>query len=129
MDALTPARTEAGAGELRDLMQHRIEHALRQRVRYRYVRPRVLRDGQGYRVESPCCSRTVDPSGGTIAIALLVPRPEADSGAGPQGNAPVQWCLYARDDARSTWVPRFEHRHVDALLDLLCVDAQRQFWR
>jgi hypothetical protein len=29
-----------------DLLQHRLQHALRQRVRYRYVKPNVLLEGR-----------------------------------------------------------------------------------
>ena len=61
------------SGQVHDLLQHRLERALRERVRYRYVTPNVLREGTSYRIQSPCCSRTVDPSGGVIDIALLVP--------------------------------------------------------
>ena len=51
----------------------RIERALGRRERYRYVTPQVIPDEEehGYRIESPCCSRNVEPSGGIIDIALL----------------------------------------------------------
>lgn len=104
------------SAQVRDFIQHRLERALRQRLRYRYVRPRVLREGESYRIESPCCSRNVDPGGGMIDIALLVP------------GAAQRWCLCARDHANSTWVPRFQDQPLAQLLDLLCVDSERQFW-
>jgi hypothetical protein len=49
----------------------RIQRALTQRQRYRYVSPCVRKEADGYRIESPCCSRTVDQSGGVIDIARL----------------------------------------------------------
>lgn len=98
-----------------DLLQHRLERALRQRVRYRYVRPNVLAEGSGYRIQSPCCSRTVDPSGGLIDIALL--RLEGKC-----------WHLCARDHTTHTWVERFQNESLDTVLNLLCVDSEREFW-
>lgn len=106
----------AASGPVRDLMQHRLERALRERVRYRYVQPRVLREGESFRIQSPCCSRNVDPSGGMIDIALLVP------------SAGQRWCLSARDHVNGTWVSRFKDEPLDALLDVLCIDKERQFW-
>jgi hypothetical protein len=104
------------SGQVHDLMQHRLERALRERVRYRYVQPNVLVEGNSYRIESPCCSRKVDPTGGMINIALLVPH---------EGN---RWCLCSRDHVNHTWVARFQNESLDAVLDLLCVDSDRQFW-
>ena len=104
------------SAQLVDLMVHRMERALRERVRYRYVRPQVLREGESYRIQSPCCSRNVDPNGGLIDIALLVPH---------EGGT---WCLCARDHANSAWVARFQDASLDVLLDRLCVDDERQFW-
>jgi hypothetical protein len=104
------------SGQVHDLMQHRLERALRERVRYRYVQPNVRVEGESYRIESPCCSRKVDPTGGMIDIALLVPH---------AGNS---WCLCSRDHANHTWVARFQHESLDTALDLLCIDSDRQFW-
>ncbi|WP_309568741.1 hypothetical protein [Paraburkholderia sp. BL6669N2] len=42
-----PPRDGLRAGRPFDLTQRQIEQALRERTRYRYVVPRVLRDGQG----------------------------------------------------------------------------------
>jgi hypothetical protein len=104
------------SGQVHNLMQHRLERALRERVRYRYVRPNVLLEGDSYRIESPCCSRKVDPTGGMINIALLVPH---------EGS---RWCLCSRDHTNQTWVARFQNESLDTVLDLLCVDSERQFW-
>ena len=101
---------------VRNLTLHRVQRALRQRVRYRYVRPVVSLEGDALRIQSPCCSRTVDPSGGLIDIALLV----------PQGSN--QWCLCSRDHARHEWVPRLRQVPLDTVLNVLCLDQDRQFW-
>ena len=104
------------SGQVHDLLQHRLERALRERVRYRYVQPNVLVEDNSYRIQSPCCSRKVDPTGGVIDIALLVPHKDNS------------WCLCSRDHANKTWVARFQSESLDAVLDLLCVDTERQFW-
>ena len=105
------------SGPVYDLLQHRLARALRARVRYRYVQPRVLlEEGGSYRIQSPCCSRTVDAAGGLIDIALLVPH---------EGQ---HWCLCSRDHAGQRWVTRCQNQSLDAVLDLLCVDRERAFW-
>lgn len=106
----------AGAGPVVDFTWQQIERALRNRVRYRYVHPRVAREPEGYRIESPCCSRNVDPTGGVINIAWLA--------RGADG----LWRLYARDRAMRRWVEQCESEDLPALLDVLCVDAARVFW-
>jgi hypothetical protein len=111
-----PAIVVNASTQVANLTQHRLARALRKRVRYRYVKPRVLREGRGFRIQSPCCSRKVDPAGGMIDIALLVPH---------EGNS---WCLCSRDHASSTWVPQLQDQPLDVLLELLCSDPQRQFW-
>ena len=113
MSAAAPTSTRS---PVRNLTLHRVQRALRERVRYRYVRPQVLLEGQAYRIQSPCCSRKVDPQGGMIDIALLVP------------HGSNQWCLCSRDHARHEWVPRLRNAPLDALLQALCSDPERQFW-
>ncbi|WP_119154743.1 hypothetical protein [Caldimonas tepidiphila] len=104
------------AGKVASLEQARIQRALRERVRYRYVQPQVLREGSGWRVRSPCCSRNVDPAGGPIDVAWLQRL--------PQGG----WRLHARDHARSEWRRHNEAAQLAELLDTLCLDPQRIFW-
>ena len=118
----------APSAKVRDLIQHRLERALRSRVRYRYVRPQVLREANNFRIESPCCSRNVDPHGGTIDIALLVPA--SASGDVPDASFAVRqrWSLCARDHALGTWVTQCENESLDHLIELLCVDSERKFW-
>ncbi|OIQ70867.1 hypothetical protein GALL_475210 [mine drainage metagenome] len=115
MNALAGAAVSTST-QIVDLVQRRLERALRSRARYRYVQPRVLHEERGFRIQSPCCSHNVDPHGGLIDIALLVPQPQG------------RWSLCARDHASSTWVPRLENGSLDAMLNALCTDSQRQFW-
>jgi hypothetical protein len=94
----------------------RIDRALRQRVRYRYVQPTVSRhELGGWVVSSPCCSRNIDPTGGVIDIAWLEPLDDA-------------WALYFRDHVRDQWVLHDESRHLQPLLDEICLDPTRVFW-
>ena len=105
---------------LRQLTQHRIERALRERVRYRYVKPEVLSEqvgvGEAYRVQSPNCSRNIDPKGGVIDIALLV------------SHGTNVWCLCARNHAVGAWEPALQGAALDDALDALCLDPARRFW-
>lgn len=108
--------TEPTRAQVLDLVVRRVERALRERVRYRYVKPLVLRAGESYRIQSPCCSRKVDPAGGMIDIALLTPQ------------ADKHWCLYSRDHTSHSWQPQHQDTSLEALLDLLCLDSGHQFW-
>lgn len=110
------AHPPLASGQIHDLLQHRLERALRDRLRYRYVKPTVSIEGSRYRIQSPCCSRNVDPTGGVIDIALL------------EHDDHNRWCLSSRDHATGTWVLRAEGATLDAALDALCVDRDRQFW-
>jgi hypothetical protein len=112
----TVAPPEAPGGQVLDFTQRHLERALRERVRYRYVQAQVLREGEAFRIEAPCCSRNVDPEGGVIDIALLTPLGEG------------QWRLQARDHAAGQWQPFSETGPLDLLLDLLCVDELRIYW-
>lgn len=124
---VTAATTAPAGGLVVELMQRRLERALRERTRYRYVRPRVLREGDAFRIESPCCSRNVDTEGGVIDIALLVPGALRLS-RGQPGRTVQRWRLFARDHAAGAWVAQDESDELGELMDVLCVDAQRIFW-
>jgi hypothetical protein len=113
MAAAARAPTDA---QVHDLLQHRLQHALRGRVRYRYVKPTVLLEDGCYRIQSPCCSRRIDPSGGLIDIALLVPQTDK------------RWRLCSRDHVNQRWVARSQNESLSAVLDVLCSDPDRQFW-
>lgn len=103
--------------EVLALDRARIARALARRERYKYVRPRVEREGLGWKVVSPNCSRSVDPAGGEIGIAWLVP---ASNG---------QWLLHARDHAHDCWVLKAAGLRLDEALSRLCVDPNREFWQ
>jgi hypothetical protein len=94
----------------------RIEKALRERARYKYVHPRVEREGLGWKIVSPNCSRNIDPQGGEIDIAWLVPS--------SQGG----WLLYSRDHSLDCWQLRGRGA-LPALLAQLSADPQREFWQ
>lgn len=102
------------------LERRRIERALEERVRYRYVTPQLATCPGGYRVLSPCCSRNIDPLGGTIDIAWLE-RVELDGQSG-------LWRLYSKNHASSAWVRQAEGR-LHELLDILKADPCRVFWQ
>ncbi|SFK02526.1 DUF3024 domain-containing protein [Methylocapsa palsarum] len=101
-----------------DLDRKRIERALKARKRYRYVTPNVLPAPEGYRIESPCCSRNIDPEGGTIDVALVTYDAE-----------PRQWRLHRKDHSTGTWVFHSAYDRLPALLDLLNEDEGRVFWQ
>lgn len=94
-----------------------IELAIRKRKRYRYVRPTVRVVPEGILVESPCCSRRVDPQGGVIDIALLQP---LRSG---------KWKLYRRDHATGEWELHSQHERLADLLEPLKNDPEQVFWQ
>jgi hypothetical protein len=99
-----------------EFVRRRIERALRERARYRYVHPEVLCTGDGWLVVSPCCSRTVDQQGGTIDIALI------------RRIHPDFWTLAARDREADCWCTVDSGNRVDELLPQLCADPLRIFW-
>ncbi|MBI5717780.1 MAG: hypothetical protein HZC37_08845 [Burkholderiales bacterium] len=103
-------------GPLVDLARVRIERALPRRERYKYVHPRVEREGAGWKIVSPNCSRNIDPHGGEIHIAWFVPAHEG------------LWLLHARDHAQGCWRPCAAAMPIDAALTLVCEDPERVFW-
>jgi hypothetical protein len=109
---LTPPSTRVVSLDAR-----RIERALEARTRYKYVHPRVEREGLGWKVVSPNCSRNVDAQGGEIDIAWLVPH----SGGG--------WLLFSRDHAQDCWQLRHHADTLAAALAHLCADPAREFWQ
>lgn len=114
-------------GGVADFLLHRLERALRERVRYRYVRPSVLRDGLGYRIESPCCSRNVDANGGVIDIARLQPAADA-AGLALAHKGQALWQLQARDHAAGCWAEPGPAAPLPELLAQLCADTERVYW-
>jgi len=107
----------ARLGVAGDLDLRRIQKALRQRARYRYVRPSIERAPDGYRIVSPCCSRNIDAAGGTIDIAWLQFLPDT-----------ARWRLHSKDHRAQAWTLQSEGR-LHELLALLNQDPQRVFWQ
>jgi hypothetical protein len=110
------AEPAASAPGVSALDRARIARALARRARYRYVRPRVEREGLGWRVVSPNCSRNIDPSGGEIGIAWLLPASDG------------RWLLHARDHRAGCWVLKAAGLRIDEALQRLCSDPRREFW-
>ena len=107
---------QAGA-RLLSLDARRIERALQARTRYKYVHPRVEREGLGWKVVCSTCSRNIDPQGGEIDIAWLVPH---DGGG---------WLLFSRDHALDLWQLRRQGDSLPAALAHLCADPDREYWQ
>lgn len=105
------------SGAVLDLAQARIQRALAQRSRYRYVQPRLVPEGQGWKIVSPNCSRNIDKWGGDIDIAWLTPDGEGG------------WLLFARDHARRSWDLRARSRRLAEVLARLIIDRDREFWQ
>lgn len=103
------------AAPVSDFLGAFIGRALRERLRYRYVHPVVRREGEGFRIESPCCSRNVDRAGGVIDIALLRP-------------AAGRWQLCWRDHAAGAWVLHARALPLADALEAVCIDKERKFW-
>jgi Protein of unknown function (DUF3024) len=113
-----------------ELDRKRIARALAARKRYRYVSPRVrvVEGGYisprvrvvegGYIIESPCCSRKVDPSGGCIDVALLQYAP---------GENP--WRLYRKLHDLGRWHLHGTFNGLPALLQEVNTDPLRLFWQ
>lgn len=123
MSALKPASARRQAPHpaamysngVSSLDARRIERALAGRARYKYVQPRLQREGLGWAVLSPNCSRNIDAHGGEIFIAWLVP---TDDGS---------WLLHSREHAQDCWLLR-RQGPLPQLLEALCADTQREYW-
>ncbi len=96
----------------------RIERALENRKRYRYVTPQVRPVENGYLITSPCCSRNIDPSGGEIDIARLEFLEESQ-----------HWRLFQKDHAEGQWVFYADYPALAPILSVLRDDPERRFWQ
>jgi hypothetical protein len=115
--ALNPAMVRPFAHP-NDLDRKRIERSLKTRKRYRYVTPNVATTIGGYRIESPCCSRNVDPDGGLVDVALLLH--DADH---------ARWQLFRKDHGKDLWLLESTHERLPTALERLNVDPDRIFWQ
>ena len=96
----------------------RIERSLEKRKRYRYVAPTEHMVTDGYRIDSPCCSRNVDPEGGVVDVALL-----------QYMEGPQPWRLYRKQHHSGQWHLHGLYERLVELLDQLNADPQRLFWQ
>lgn len=105
----------AATADVHDMVALRITRALHARSRYRYVRPQVRREGGGWMIESPNCSRQVDPAGGLIAIAWFE----------PQGS---RWALHARQHRVQQWQLMGQGLTLEQALHQVNEDPLGRFW-
>jgi hypothetical protein len=118
MDAVVVGLGVGRTAHPNDLDLKRIERSLKSRKRYRYVKPSVSGVDGGYRIESPCCSRNIDPGGGVIDVALLLHDPHRQA-----------WQLYRKNHANGTWEYHSHYNRLIDLLELLNADPERKFWQ
>ena len=114
---IDPLPRTAAPVRVLELAPARMLRALTRRGRYKYVQPRVVREGLGWKIVSPNCSRNVDMAGGEIDIAWLVPR---DDGG---------WLVHARDHAQQCWLLKAATPTLDAALAQVCSDPLREYWQ
>lgn len=100
-----------------DIDRRRIERAIEERIRYRYVIPEVSAIDDGYLVRSPCCSRNIDASGGPIDIACFV-----------YNRLWSNWSLQYRDHTAGCWIHHSDHITLISALGPLLADPSRLFW-
>jgi hypothetical protein len=101
-----------------DLDFKRIERSLESRRRYRYVSPILLKTAGGYRIQSPCCSRNIDPDGGVIDIALLL-----------FDDRNHNWRLLRKNHILGAWEFDSVYDRLAELLLYLNEDSERRFWQ
>jgi hypothetical protein len=118
VQTLTQIPVERRVRHPNEFDRRRIERALRERKRYRYVSPSVLAVASGYRIVSPCCSRNIDADGGVIDVALLQYCDDVD-----------QWDLYRKNHSLNNWEVQKRYTRLTELLDGLREDPDRQFWQ
>lgn len=114
----TSASVISAATHPNELDRKRIERAIGNRKRYRYVSPSVDICRDGYVIRSPCCSRNVDPGGGVVDIALV-----------QYWEGPTPWAIYRRDHGTGAWCLHAVHDRLPDLLEQLNLDPLRQFWQ
>ena len=113
-----PPAARGQATQPNELDLRRILRLLEKRARYRYVMALVDTCENGYRIQSPCCSRKIDAAGGVIDIAWL----EYD----PLLNA---WNLYRKDHGLNCWQFYLRVPRLGEAIDRLNLDPERVFWQ
>ncbi len=109
---------EAPAAHPNEFDRRRIERALEGRSRYRYVAPTVTAEGAGYRIESPNCSRNIDPEGGVVDVARLTCEGERRA-----------WRLYRKNHEDDSWELHSLYPRLHEALEALTQDPHREFWQ
>ncbi|MEJ1964576.1 MAG: DUF3024 domain-containing protein [Gammaproteobacteria bacterium] len=97
----------------------RISRSLSTRKRYRYVSPSVRLVENGYLIESPCCSRRIDPEGGVVDVALLQYTAQESQ----------PWKLYRKVHDLAAWELHARFERLQTLLAVLNDDPHRLFWQ
>jgi hypothetical protein len=100
-----------------DFDRARIERALPQRARYKYVQPHVEAEAGGWKIVSANCSRNVHRDGGQIDIAWF------------ERAADGRWNLHARDHAAQAWTLKAQGLSLTDALALVCEDTGREYWQ
>jgi hypothetical protein len=116
--ALQQPVTTTAATQPNEFDRKRIERALGNRKRYRYVSPSVHAVSGGYLIKSPCCSRNVDPDGGVIDVALL----QYVHGSRP-------WRIYRKEHSTKEWRLQALYDRLTELLEHLNTDSERLYWQ
>lgn len=112
-------RVSLAGSQPNELDRMRIVRAIVSRKRYKYVSPTVRAVQNGYLIESPCCSRRVDPEGGIIDVAFFR---FVHAAAQP-------WHLYRKNHERGEWELHSMHERLQEVLVLLNADPDRVFWQ
>lgn len=113
-----PPAARGQALQPNELDLRRIVRLLEKRARYRYVMPLVDTCENGYRIQSPCCSRNIDADGGIIDIAMLEYDAQLDV-----------WKLYRKDHALDRWQFHVLAQRLGEVMDCLAQDTARAFWQ
>ncbi|MGI9211646.1 MAG: DUF3024 domain-containing protein [Methylococcaceae bacterium] len=113
-----PAYRSMTHSQPNELDFHRIKLGLERRKRYRYVQPEIRCIADGYQIVSACCSRNIDPDGGTIDIARLVYQDYS-----------AVWELYRKDHESGLWILHGEYLGLPRMLEILNEDFDRRFWQ
>lgn len=101
-----------------ELDLRRIMRMLEKRVRYRYVTVNIAPTDNGYRILSPCCSRTIAPDGQMIDIALIQFNESSST-----------WELFSKDHAGNAWRLYRQSGTLTPLMDCLNEDPEKTFWQ
>lgn len=115
------SRLPAAGGQVRqpnELDLRRIVRLLKKRARYLYVSPQVEPFENGYRIQSPCCSRKIDATGGMVDIARLEYDGLLDA-----------WKLFRKIHAEQRWEFYLVTERLDEVIDYLNRDPARLFWQ